>query len=289
MQAVGTSLSLAVCSNRPENLAEVRHLLRSTATSDEVILVADLEPDPATADLLSEFEKYGIRVLRNDANKGLAHSRNRALAVCSHRHLIFIDDDLELPGTTVEAIRGAIGGGASVVGVWLEAAFDGRVPWWLTGGQFHYLGVHHDVGQAKTWGACMAIDAQLARDAALTFRDELGRLGNGLQSGDDPTFLAELRALGAAERFLTEATAIHHVTQERTQFGYLLRRAWWQGRSETRRAIARASVSKEWRRSTGLGPAAAGPVRRYLLGTLYVGAVIFGITTESIRIARGRS
>lgn len=285
---MGAPLSLAVCSNRPENLAGVQRLRSNTAASDEVILVADLDPDAATAHLLLDLEECGVRVLRNGANKGLSFSRNRALEVCSHRHLVYVDDDLELPSLTVEAIREAIEDGASIVGVWLEPAFGGRVPWWLTGGQYHYLGVHHNVGQAKSWGACMAIDAHLAREASITFRHELGRRGTGLQSGDDTTFLSELRALGATERFLTDAVAIHHITPARARFGYLLRRAWWQGRSEVRRTAARQSVTKELRRGISHGPAAAGPFRRYPLAALYLTAVICGIAMESVLQAAHR-
>lgn len=287
---MGTPLSLALCSNRPENLIGVKRLLGSVGAGDEVILVADLEPGPATAELLDDLENLGIRVLRNGVNKGLSYSRNQALMVCSHRYVVYVDDDLELPAATIEAIREAIEEGASIVGVWLEPAFISPPPWWLTGGQYHYLGVHHDIDQAKTWGACMAIDAQLAHSAALTFRDELGRVGDELRSGDDTTFLAELRAAGATERFLTDAVAAHQVTPTRTRLRYLLRRAWWQGRTEVRRTTARTSVGKEWQRAIAPGPAAAGPARRYLLGAIYVGVVISGIATESaLQVALWRS
>lgn len=290
MLLVETPLSFGVCSNRPHNMTRVRQLLDVSTSADEVILVADLRPDHTTSRLLHDLEASGARVLRNDTNMGLSYSRNLILATCSHRHLVYIDDDLEITSPTVEAIRDTVTEGAAIVGVRLEPAFEARIPWWLTGGQYHYLGVHHNVAQARTWGACMAIDAQMARSAGLTFRSELGRHGSGLQSGDDTTFLRKLRALGATERFFTEASAVHHVGRERTRLRYLLRRAWWQGRSEARRGAACTSIRKEWGRATAAGPAAAAPARRYLLSTVYVGAVISGGATESmLRIVRGKS
>lgn len=277
---MGTPLSIAVCSNRPRNLADVGLLLDSAADDDEIMLVADLEPGPELADQLADLGARGVRVMVNGSNCGLAYSRNRALAECRHQHLVYVDDDAVVPPETIEAIRDAVGGGAGIVGVWLAPRFQGRVPWWLTGGQYHYLGVHHAVELATTWGACMAIDARLARQAGLQFRTELGRRGNALLSGEDTTFLAELRRAGATEQFLTGSAASHCVPAERTRVIYLLRRAWWQGRSEMRRSAARTSLSKEWRRAVATGPACAAPARRYLLAAFYVSAVASGIVAE---------
>jgi hypothetical protein len=274
------ALSFAICSNRPHNFANAGRLVDVVGEDDEVILVADLQPRPSDAAGLDDLESHGVRVLRNGVNRGLSYSRNQALAKCRHHFLVYVDDDIALTAETVEAIRTAIDDGTSIVGVWLEPRFPGPRPWWLTGGQYHYLGVHHTVEQAKTWGACMAVDAKLARQANITFRDELGRRGNGLQSGDDTTFLGELRAAGAVERFLQDAVASHHVPSGRTRPDYLLRRAWWQGRSEVRRSTAATSLGKEWRRGVARGPAAAAPALRYALSLVYTGAVASGIVTE---------
>lgn len=277
---MGTPLSIAMCSNRPRNLADIGLLLDSTTADDEVMLVVDLEPGPELTEQLTDLEAQGVRVLVNGGNCGLAYSRNRALAQCRHQYLVYVDDDAVVPPETIEAIRDTVGGGAGIVGVWLSPRFQSRVPWWLTGGQYHYLGVHHTVELATTWGACMALDARLARQARLQFRTELGRRGNALLSGEDTTFLAELRRAGATEKFLTGSEVSHYVPADRTRLTYLLRRAWWQGRSEMRRSAARTSLSKEWRRAVATGPASAAPARRYLLAALYVAAVATGIAAE---------
>jgi glycosyltransferase involved in cell wall biosynthesis len=289
---VGTPLSIAVCSNRPQNLAGVSLLLDSTAEDDEILLVVDLEPGPEMAEQLTDLAARGVRVSINGCNRGLAYSRNRALAQCRHQYLVYVDDDAVVPPETIEAIRDTVGDGAGIVGVWLAPRFQSRLPWWLTGGQYHYLGVHHTVELATTWGACMALDARLARQAGLQFRTELGRHGKALLSGEDTTFLAELRRAGAIERFLTGSAASHYVSADRTRLAYLLRRAWWQGRSEMRRSAARTSLSKEWRRAVATGPASTAPARRYLLAVLYVAAVASGIVveyaTQAVSAGRGQ-
>jgi hypothetical protein len=284
------SLSFAVCSNRPHNFSNVGHLVNVVGDDDEVILVADLQPKPAESMLLADLSTRGVGVMSNGSNRGLSYSRNRALAKCRHRHLVYVDDDISLVSDTVEAIREAVSAGAGIVGVWLQPRFSAPRPWWLTGGQYHYLGVHHALSHAKTWGACMAVDVDLARTANITFREELGRRGKSLQSGDDTTFLNELRAAGAVERFLADAVAYHEVSLGRIRPGYLLRRAWWQGRSEVRRSSAMTSLGKEWRRGVAAGPDAAGTGLRYALASVYTGAVASGIATEvALRIAKRRS
>jgi glycosyltransferase involved in cell wall biosynthesis len=214
-----------------------------------------------------ELNRPGVRVLPNGANRGLSYSRNRALAECAHRILVFLDDDVTLTRDTLDGIRAQAVKGAAILGVRLVPVFPQAArPWWLTGGQFHYLGVHHQLDRARTWGACMAVDADLANRHGIRFRDELGRRGQALQSGDDTTFLNELRAIGATEAFLTSVCAAHQVSPERQWLRYLMRRAWWQGRSERRRRSLALALVKEWRRNAGRPSGSRVAVRRATSG-----------------------
>jgi hypothetical protein len=271
------ALSVAICTNRPRNIGNIVAVADSLAAGDELLVMLDIAPRDAPAGLSAELDRPGIRMLPNGANRGLSYSRNRALAECAHRILVFLDDDVTVSRDTLDRIRATAVQGAGIVGVRLVPVFPQATrPWWLTGGQYHYLGVHHQLNWAKTWGACMAVDADLANRRGIRFRDELGRRGQALQSGDDTTFLAELRAVGATEAFLTSVCAAHHVSPERQRLRYLMRRAWWQGRSERRRHSLGLAVVKEWRRNAGDGPAAAGPLRRSALAVAFVAAVVVG-------------
>lgn len=277
---MGTRLSLAVCSNRPTNLAGVSHLRDCVTPDDEILLVVDLPDDEYAADTVTALGTAGVRVLPNGANRGLSYSRNRAMDEATNRILVYVDDDVTLERSTVDAIRTAADAGAGIVGVWLEPAFSLEPPWFLTGGQYHYLGVHHTAQRARTWGACMAVDIELAREHGLRFRDDLGRRGQQLQSGDDTTFLGDLQGLGADHVFLDSARARHRVPPERARLRYLLRRAWWQGRSEVRRGTAVAAIPKEWSRAMAIGPASAALPRRAFLSTLFTTTVMVGIAWE---------
>jgi glycosyltransferase involved in cell wall biosynthesis len=268
-------LSVAICTNRPWNTRYMLTAAASLSAGDELLVVLDVA-DGDCADLADELGRRGARVLRNRGNRGLSYSRNRALAECAHRILVYLDDDITIGPETLDAIRGAAAAGAGIIGVLLVPVFPTACPWWLTGGQYHYLGVHHGIHGARTWGACMAVDAVLARRHGLNFRHELGRRGRALQSGDDTSFLAELRGLGVTESFLTDVHAVHHVSPDRQRLSYLLRRAWWQGRSERRRRSLVSAIGKEWRRNSGPGPASARRPHRIGLAIGYLAAVVAG-------------
>jgi hypothetical protein len=78
---------------------------------------------------------------------------------------------------------------------------------------------------------------------------DLGRRRRRLESGDDSTFIRQLRESGGVVAFLPDAPAIHTVRPEKATVRYVLRRAWWQGRSGVRRDDWRAGLTKEIRRS----------------------------------------
>jgi glycosyltransferase involved in cell wall biosynthesis len=284
-------MSFAVCTNRPENLSNASSVARALGPDDELFVVVDLSADAVPARIRDGLRLAGVRLLDNHTNRGLSYSRNRALAECANHTLVYVDDDVTLIPETVEGIRRGRAEGSGIVGVLLVPRFStSRRRWWLTGGQYHYLGVHHDSHRAKTWGACMAVDARLANEHGIRFREELGRRGAALQSGDDTTFLAELRQVGARELVLTGVSAVHHIDADRERLSYLLRRAWWQGRSERRRRNLGRALFKEWRRNVGAGPARASLVRRYPLAVLFVGAVVVGGVTELVYgLLAGRS
>ena len=284
-------LSFAVCTNRPENLSNAVSVACALGPDDELLVVVDLPADGVPTAVRDTLRLRGVRLVENSANRGLSYSRNRALAECANNTVVYVDDDVTLVPETVEAIRLGRAEGSGIVGVLLVPRFStSRRRWWLSGGQYHYLGVHHGSHRAKTWGACMAVDARLANEHGIRFREELGRRGLALQSGDDTSFLVELRHVGAHESVLTGVSAVHHIDAYRERLNYLLRRAWWQGRSEYRRRSLGMALLKEWRRNVGTGPAQAPLVRRYPLAALYLGAVIVGGVTEiGYRLLAGRS
>jgi glycosyltransferase involved in cell wall biosynthesis len=272
-------LTVVICSNRPAMVERYwRDVLATIKDGDVLCVVLDVETTAEVRCLAETLTLAGVRCVLNHHNLGLARCRNLAIDQCDTDLLIFVDDDVAVPRATIAAIRAAFATGASIIGVRIrgpEAIL--RLPWFLSDAQLHYLAIHTD-GTLSTWGACMGLDVRHIRVNGLAFRDELGRRGNELASGDDTTFLREMRALDAPEVFLADHHVHHNVPAERLRMTYILRRAYWQGRSEYRRRSAWQGARKEWRRNR------VGSRRqplRLLLALTYVACVVLGIAREA--------
>jgi hypothetical protein len=274
------SISLCVCSARPELVAAKIGAWRGAlACGDEILVVFDTPRDPTRGWTCPHAADSGTHVnaVWLGAARGLSPARMRALELASSRHVLFMDDDAVAPAATLEAIRRALAGGARAVGVRLEPAFESCTrPWYLTDGVLHYVGVHSESTLGSVWGACFAVDREFARANGISFRPELGRRGRQLQSGDDSSFVQRIRECEGTVVFLPGASAIHSIGAKKCSLGYLLRRAWWQGRSEVRRGDWREGLVKELGRIRSSGSAPA----RLCIVPAFTGAVVAGMATE---------
>ncbi len=266
------AITVAICSNRPEDLAgAVARTARLLRSGDHLLIVADMPsgyvpPFPSGT--------TGLRVLRNGANLGLAHSRNRALKEAVTRYVVFLDDDIAPTTPALERMRAALASGAHVVGTRITADFQGRrCPWFLTAGQLHYLGSHDPAGPASIWGGSFGVDVDQARLLGVAFDERLGRHGGSLASAEDTTFVRQLVSRGARAEVVHDAQVHHLIPPSRLTLSYLLRRAYWQGRSEVRRNDAWRGLAKEWNRNSGNAPRT--------LAALYTVCVFVGVCREA--------
>lgn len=276
------ALTLAVCSNCVENMRKHwRGYLASLRATDVLLVVIDVEAGPTVQSLAAELKRAGARVILNGRNLGLSASRNTVLERCHTNYLVFIDDDVVIPRETVASIRRELSNGTEVVGVRICGPEGGlRMPWYISGGQLHYLALHNPRTLYKTtWGACMALNLPFVRAAGVMFKHELGRRGRKLQSGDDTTFLRELRTRGAKESFLGGSHVFHDFNRERLSLAYMLRRAYWQGRTEFRRGDCVNGMRKEWTRYFDTDARA---LRRSALAVLYICCVLAGVSRECL-------
>ncbi|QKW20586.1 glycosyltransferase family 2 protein [Kitasatospora sp. NA04385] len=271
-------LTVAVCSNRPNLLlAALDRLTGLLGLDDHLLVVVDAAADAATQRRLAETADRRCTIFFNGATIGLSYSRNLALKEAPTQHVVFVDDDIVPTTDAIEHLRTALGDGAHVAGTRITADLQGRrTPRWLTAGQLHYLGSHHPDLPASIWGGCFALDRDHARLLGLDFDSRLGRVGTNLASAEDTTLVRQLTALGATTTVLHDTQVRHLIPAHRLRPDYLLRRAYWQGRSEVRRRAARAGLHKEWRRNRSGGPGA----RPTALALLYTAAVLAGIGRE---------
>lgn len=196
-----------------------------------------------------------------------------------------------VPRATVESIRAAFAGEARTVGVRLEACFEARSrPWHLTDGVLHYAGVHSETTLGSVWGACFAVDREFARVNGIQFRQELGRRGRKLLSGEDSTLVRGIRECGGSVVFLSHVSATHHVSREKSTFRYLIRRAWWQGRTEVRRgAVRRGEVRRGLRKEVRRIQSCGSALVRLTVTTGFASTVVAGMATELTVARRGES
>lgn len=274
------SLVLAVCTYRMD---EVRRRWRHNASQldhgDELIVVADCPWTPQVAAVADDIRRSGGEVLVHGATRGLSRARNTVLEARPDHRVLYIDDDVLISREALKAIRSAFSTGAHVVGARLVPPSDYRRRWFLAEGQVHLLGWHPSTG-VTTWGACMGIDSSFAQKHDLEFDTRLGRVGSLLLSGEDSSFVAAMRAAGAQERFLDSVGVVHDISSSRLTLRYLLRRTYWQGRTETRRGNAIGGLRKEWRRYRRNGPA--------WLAIGYLAVLVAGMTHELIASDRTR-
>jgi hypothetical protein len=273
---VTDSLVVAICTCRPDDLAaRWEHNLEQLA-GDEFVVVFDCVESASVTAVADRIRSAGGTVVSHGATRGLAAARNTVLDRWPDRRILFIDDDVLLDRKAADALRQAFAEGANVVGTRLvpPERFR-RHPWYFTSGQMHLVGWHPPGPEVKTWGACMGIDAAFAHQHGLRFDMRLGRTGRRLESGDDTSFVAAMKAAGAREQLLPDVHVVHDVDPRRLTTGYLARRAYWQGRSEVRRQQAMTGLRKEWRRYRQPGRAA-------LLAPAYLLAFAVGIGHELV-------
>lgn len=268
------ALSICVCSSRPSDVrASLACWTAALGREDDLVVLFDTPSE----ELLEHTLPPRCEVVWLGATRGLSAARMAALTLAPSRFVLFVDDDATFTGATLDGVRSALYGGAHVAGVRLVASFEhGCRPWYLTDGLLHYVGVHSPKTLGSIWGACFAVDRDFVRAHGIVFRPELGRTDRRLQSGDDTTFVRDVRRHGGVTVLLEDQVAVHRIGPAKRRLWYLLRRAWWQGRSEVRRGDWSCGLAKELRRLTD-GSAVS---MTACIVVIFGGVVLAGIVTE---------
>ena len=272
-----TSICLCVCTRSDASASRFLDANRVFVSFFErfVVMVNGIDADAAST--LSQEE--GVELLRSKAITNLADARNYVLELSEQQYVLFVDDDVRLNISAVYGIRTACETGFDVVGARLLApAWVRSGRWFFSSAQYHYLGLHRpDDPLPPIWGACMAVRRKFLADFGLRFRSELGRSGTQLQSGDDTTLVREVIARGGQTVVPPQVEVQHEISSRRCSLAYLIRRAYWQGRSEVRRHASLAGLRKETQRNFG----ASSTFKCHLLAGLYTVAVAWGVALET--------
>lgn len=244
------NLSIAICTINPDIcLRLLKSLMNFINKNDQIIVLVDgrIYIDHTKPEFLSFCQKYNIEVIINDENIGLSYCRNKAMQIAKNQYIVFFDDDTILLNNTLEHFRQSFIDGKTVGGARLTAPEHyKRKMGVLSEGYSYVFGIHSC--EEKIWGACFGFDVNIAKENNLYFEPLLGRKGRGLQSGDDTLFVKEYLNISNNPFFINYPVQ-HCFNPNRLTVKYILRRVFWQGRSEIRRSNFKLGWQKEKERS----------------------------------------
>ncbi|MCW2499565.1 MAG: mftF [Frankiales bacterium] len=234
------------------------------------LVVVDNDPAPHPAPELPP----GARLV-HEPTPGAAAARNRGIAETDTPLLAMLDDDVVPdPGWLRALAAPVLAGRADLAGG--RVVLDPSVPRprWLAAGLEGYL-TALDLGPEEApldrtgtlLTASLLVRTDLLR-AIGGFDTDLGPKGGSQLVGDDVQLVRDLRRAGARAVWVPSSVVVHELPAERTRPGWVLRRAYLQGRSDwrvdratlERRAARGARVAAAWwagqlrqRRAEGLG------------------------------------
>jgi glycosyltransferase involved in cell wall biosynthesis len=237
-----------------------------TGLSVEVVVV-DNDPGGGALEIVERFAdrvdaaSWQVRHVV-EPQSGSAYARNRGIEEARGPVIALLDDDVEPHEDWLDRIVEPIREGRA-------EATGGRVlldptvarPGWFDedgiGGyltSFHVDDVEREISDREYLvTANAAFDSDLLRRSG-GFDPALGPRGRTQLVGDDVHVVRAVQRLGGRVRYVPDAVVTHELPAARLKPGWLLKRAWWQGRSDWTvnadelggRKYGGAKVALEW-------------------------------------------
>jgi glycosyltransferase involved in cell wall biosynthesis len=232
--------SVAICThNRAEDLKEaLLSLLRQSFRDSYEILVVDNGSTDHTRQVVQEFQKMVSVPVRYVFEKrlGLSVARNRAIREASGEYVLFLDDDAIASEHWIGEIVSLFERDPRIgcVGGKIEPVWEGGAPKWLPQENrtlYTILDYADEVVEmrepAVPFGANIAFRKAIF-ETMEPFREDLGRVGGTLLSGEESELIERIRR-GYAVYYTPRAWVLHKIPRSRASRRWLLRRIYWQG------------------------------------------------------------
>ena len=251
-------ISVAICTyNRADRLAlALDALLRQSLSAQYFeILVIDNASTDNTQHICYRYQTKlsNLRYIYEPV-QGLSKARNTGLAQARCEFIAYLDDDaipcenwLEFILKTFQTVKPTpVGVGGPIRPLWeLER------PEWMQA-EMDFLFSILDDGDHPHWlkfpkfpfGANMSYRRDALRQIG-GFDESLGRKGESLLSCEEYLLNKTLTKQGGKFYYTPQASVQHWIPKERTNFSWLIRRSYWQGRSE---AVVDQMVGKSLKR-----------------------------------------
>ena len=227
---------------RPSLASTLRGIAAQRTTVDFDVVVVDNDPTGSAEAIVSSYADSIAGPVRHvvESQSGSAFARNRGIAEADAPVLALLDDDVEprpdwldhLVAPIVEDRADATGGR-----VVLDPAVT-RPRWFDEDGIGGYLtSFNLDDVEREITGREYLVTANAAFRTELVrrtggFDPALGPRGHVQLVGDDVHVVREVQRLGGRVHYVPDAVVVHELPAGRLRPSWVLRRAWWQGRSD---------------------------------------------------------
>lgn len=230
--------------HRPEHIGSVLPLLDVQRTDPALadcaieILVVDNDPAGSARAAVQALAIPGLRYVI-EAGRGIATARNRALdESAASQCLAFIDDDERPePGWLAALLQTQEKYAATAVAGAVRSQFDGTAHPWVAAGEFLSRRHRADTrtGEAIDTAATnnLLLDLAGVRGLGVRFDPDFGLTG-----GEDTLFTRTLVQRGGRLVWCREAVVVDQISANRISTGWMLRRAFSYGNTDTRVAVA---------------------------------------------------
>ncbi len=236
-----TSVSVIVSTFTKERSADVlrciNSILNQTIKPDEILLV--LDPVDELVGFYGDIVPDEVKVVKSKGF-GLSNARNTGVEHAKGDIVAFIDDDAWADEKWLEnMLRNYEDEKVWGVGGKIVPIFDGERPRWLPEELDWIVGcTYKGMPKSRTEvrnpiGANMSFRREAFEVAGL-FRTEVGRYGKKLLGSEEAELSMRLKKVKPDVKILYDPDAIvyHRVPRNRTKFGYVLKRAYYEGYSK---------------------------------------------------------
>lgn len=235
-------VSVVVCTYAPEMydafVEAAESVLSQTYEDVELVVVVDGTESVYERAVEDFGEREDVAIRANDENRGLSESRNVGVEVASGDVVAFMDDDAVADERWVEELvaayeeHDAIAVGGKMVPEWVAGK-----PEFLPEEFYWLVGVTHrgfpDEGEVRnTFGSNISFRREVFEELG-GFDPEFGRTGSSNSQAEETEFCVRMRdKFGRGVYYTPNAVVAHKVFEHRTDFVWLIERAFWQGHSK---------------------------------------------------------
>ncbi|GGN88026.1 glucosyl-dolichyl phosphate glucuronosyltransferase [Haloarcula pellucida] len=243
-------VSVVLCTHTMERYDDCRaaaeSVLDQSYDSVELVLVSDGDEDVYEQYEAAFGDRDDVLTYCNDENVGLLESRNNGAEIATGDVVAFLDDDAVADAEWVEKLvaayeadddRLAVGG--RMVPAWVagKPSFLPEEFYWLVGVTNRGFGPDGDPDEAGEVRNTFGSNISFRRDVFLElggFEDDIGgRQGEKNLQGGETELCARLQSeYDTGVYYVPDALVAHKIFDYRTDPGWLVDRAFWQGYSK---------------------------------------------------------